>query len=70
MRPLATAPLGQGSRGIWYYDDLEVTEVKSEADVIRMNLRQQILLVFFKGEFFDGYLWTSNAFKPEGFQSK
>ena len=29
-----------------------------------MTLRQQLLLVFFKGDRFDGYLWTTNAAPP------
>ena len=69
MEPFSNvvAALGQGPREIWYYEDLEVTDMKSEAGVIKMNLRQQILLVFFKGEFFDGYLWTSNKLKPQAY---
>lgn len=59
------ATLGQGPRKIWYYDDIETTDMKSENGVVKMNLRQQILLIFFKGEFFDGFLWTSNKYQPK-----
>jgi hypothetical protein len=51
---------------IWYYEDIELTEAKSEKDIMRMKIRQQILLVFFKGEVFHGYLWTSNGGAAEG----
>ncbi len=57
-------PMGNGPREIWYYDNIEVTDTRSGAGTIDMSLRQQILLVFFKMDIFDGYLWTSNAFKP------
>lgn len=56
--------LGEGPREIWFYDDLEITDIKSAASVVTMNMRQQILLVFFKGDVFDGYLWTTNVLKP------
>lgn len=46
---------------IWYYEDIEVTDVKSEGGVMNMKTRQQILGVFFKGEVFHGYVWTSNS---------
>jgi len=46
---------------LWYYEDIEVTELKGEGDVLNMKLRQQILAVFFKGEVFHGYFWTSNS---------
>mgnify|MGYP000851109385 CR=1 FL=1 len=57
-------PLGEGPREIWFYDDLEITDVKSRGGVATMNIRQQILLVFFKGDLFDGHLWTTNVVKP------
>lgn len=61
---LGASPLGAGPREIWYYDDIEITDMKSGAGAITMNMRQQILLVFFKGEVFDGYLWTTNTLAP------
>jgi hypothetical protein len=61
---LGVQALGDGPREIWYYDDMEVTDMKSGDGVITMNMRQQILLVFFKGEVFDGYFWTSNKYAP------
>jgi len=63
------APNGFGSsvmpgdpetREIWFYDDVELTDYHSEGGgVFRMNVRQQILLVFFKKEAFDGFMWYS-----------
>lgn len=63
-RILGVQALGDGPREIWYYEDMEITDRKSADGVITMNARQQILLVFFKGEAFDGYFWTSNKYAP------
>jgi hypothetical protein len=46
---------------IWYYEDIEVTDIKAEERLVTMKMRQQILAVFFKGEVFHGYFWTSNS---------
>ncbi len=47
---------------VWFYDDIEVTGAQSEGGgVVRANMRQQILQVFFKENFFDGFFWSSNA---------
>jgi len=57
--------LAEGPREIWYYENIEVTNAKSNEGVIDMKMRQQILLIFFRLNVFDGYLWTSNAFTPK-----
>lgn len=44
---------------IWFYQDVEMTESKATQDRVQMDMRQQILAVFFKGEVFHGYFWTS-----------
>jgi hypothetical protein len=46
---------------IWYYEDLEATDITSEENVMKMKMRQQILAVFFKGDLFHGYFWATNA---------
>ena len=55
------ASLGGDEREIWYYEDIEVTGAKAVEQTVKMEMRQQILLVLFKGEAVDGYLWTSNS---------
>jgi hypothetical protein len=65
------APRGSGSallptdprhRDVWFYQDIEVAGTKYEAGgIIRVNMRQQILLVFFEKEVFDGFMWYSNV---------
>ena len=46
---------------IWYYEDIENSNIKSENGVIVFDMRQQILIIFFKGDKFHGYFWTSNT---------
>jgi len=55
------ASLGGDKREIWYYEDISVTGVRSGDKVVQIDLRQQIVLIFFKGDRVDGYLWTSNS---------
>lgn len=50
---------------VWYYEDIEAGNIRSEEGTLVMDMRQQILVIFFKGDFFHGYFWTSNAFSPE-----
>lgn len=50
-----------GPREIWYYEDVEGTGASSRNDVMTLQMRQQILAIFFKGDAFDGYLWTNNT---------
>lgn len=61
------APNGEGAarfqgdaagRKLWYYEDLRASGTELRPDGVRTTMRQQILLVFFKGDVFDGYLWT------------
>jgi hypothetical protein len=43
-------------REIWYYEDIAFAG---------SAMRMQMILVFFKGNLFDGYLWTSGSGKTE-----
>jgi hypothetical protein len=70
------APSGSGSsifptdpmpREVWFYQDVELMDAKAEGkEIIRFNMRQQILLVFFKEEIFDGFMWYSNVVPGTG----
>jgi hypothetical protein len=64
--PGETPPaLGAGPRDIWFYNDIEATDMQSSPDgYVTMKVRMQILLVFFKGDVFDGYLWSTNELAP------
>jgi hypothetical protein len=55
------AHVGDDEREIWYYEDVAITGAKSAEQVMKVDMRQQILLVLFKDEVVDGYLWTSNS---------
>jgi len=55
------AHVGDDEREIWYYEDVAITGAKSAEQVMKVDMRQQIILVLFKGEVVDGYLWTSNS---------
>ncbi len=82
VRRVLGAPKGMGNavlspdltpRAVWFYDDIEVTDARSVGSgVLEVSVRQQILLVYFKGEVFDGFMWFSNtgmavAENPDGF---
>ena len=58
---MISASFGNANQEIWYYENIEITGSQSAKDAVNVNMRQQIMLVFFKGERFDGYLWTTNA---------
>jgi len=62
----AVLPTDPRAQEVWYYDDIEVTDARSEAGIIRANVRQQILLVFFEKGVFDGFMWWSNAGEAKG----
>lgn len=58
----AVLPADPKPRDIWFYDDIELTDYQGEErGVIRVSVRQQILLLFFDREVFDGYMWFTNA---------
>ena len=57
----AVMPRDPRPREVWYYEDIEVTGTAAGRGVVLMNMRQQILLVFFEKEVFDGFMWSSNV---------
>jgi hypothetical protein len=58
----AMFPTDPNPREVWFYDDVEATGYRSEGKgVLRVHVRQQVLLVFFERGVFDGYMWFSNA---------
>jgi outer membrane protein assembly factor BamE (lipoprotein component of BamABCDE complex) len=61
----AILPTDPEPREVWYYEDIEGTEFKKEGEIMRMKMRQQILLIFFERGVFDGYMWTTNAGKAD-----
>ena len=51
-------PIGIGEGPIWFYESIKV-----DASSGNIDLQQDVVLVFFKGGRFDGYLWFSDASK-------
>jgi hypothetical protein len=47
---------------VWFYEDIEVLNIHSpKPGIMWADVRQQVLLVFFDGGVFNGYMWFSNA---------
>lgn len=54
---------------VWFYDDIEITDITGEeSGNFRAQVRQQILLVFFEREkgVFNGFMWVSNSGRATG----
>ena len=74
VQRLLGSPNGSGSalfptqaqpREVWFYQDVEVIDAKPQGvGVMRLVDRQQILLVFFDKEVFDGFMWYSTDAVP------
>jgi len=74
VRQMLGAPNGMGDaiftidpkqREIWYYENVEMKDFKREEGVIKVDVRQQVLLVFFEKGVYDGYMWFTNTGKAE-----
>ncbi len=62
-------PFNPKPHEVWYYDDIEITDITGEGNgVFRAQVRQQILLVFFEQEkgVFNGFMWFSNTGRTTG----
>ena len=58
-------PPDSGPREVWFYEDVASTGMRSGEDVTWVDLRQQILLVFFEQEKFDGFMWFTGVTSSE-----
>lgn len=56
----------QGPQELWFYQDIELTDIKSLQGRLDVKVRQQILLVIFRDGHFDGFMWYSNAENATG----
>ncbi len=52
-------------REVWFYEDISMTDLASTGGGYVAKLRQQLLMIFFKGELFDGFFWTTNSASPQ-----
>jgi hypothetical protein len=48
-------------REIWFYEDIEMTEMKPSGTGYAATMRQQLLMILFAGDLFDGFFWTTNS---------
>jgi hypothetical protein len=55
------AGLQQQPQQIWFYQDIELTDMKAVQGQLDLQMRQQILIVFVREDRFDGFMWFSNA---------
>ena len=46
----AMLPTDRTAKEVWYYENIQ-------AQILSLKGRQQVLLVFFKGDLYDGYFW-------------
>jgi hypothetical protein len=60
-------------RDLWFYEFIKTGKMQALPDVdptgariIHVDMTQEILLVFFYGDLFDGYMWYTNAGGAEG----
>ena len=59
-------PVTNVAHDVWFYSDIEMTDYDSKGGVYHMEGRLQILLVFFFGNKFDGFMWTSDQISGGG----
>jgi hypothetical protein len=58
----ALLPTNQDPREVWFYQDVKVTGYQALGkESIGLNVRQQILLIFFDSEVYDGHMWYTNT---------
>lgn len=51
---------------VWYYEDMEVVGMQSaEGGVQEIDMRQQLMMIFFYEDRYDGFSWTSNVIPAE-----
>jgi len=55
------ASVQQSPQEIWFYQDIELTDIKASQGQLDLKIRQQILVVFVRNRVFDGFMWFSNA---------
>lgn len=58
----AALPTDPHPHEVWLYDDIEITDINNiPQQGLSLNMRQQVLLVFFRKGVFDGFMWFTNA---------
>jgi hypothetical protein len=53
-------PAQEEAQEIWFYERIEVKQPGGS-----IQMQQDVLLVFFRGDVFDGFMWFSDGERPE-----
>lgn len=62
----AVFPVTAEEHEIWFYQNIEVDNIKSQQNYITMDMNQKVLLIFFSKGLFDGFLWFTGTIKGTG----
>lgn len=65
----ALFPTATHANDVWAYENIEaksVTAVQGPQPTLQMHNRWQLLLIFFDGNLFDGFLWFTSAAEGAG----
>ncbi|NMF89634.1 hypothetical protein [Aromatoleum petrolei] len=54
------ASVQESPQEMWFYQDIELTDIKGSKGQLDLKVRQQVLLVILRDGFFDGFMWFSN----------
>ena len=54
------ASVQQVPQEMWFYQDIELTDIKGSKGQLDLKVRQQILVVILRDGIFDGFMWFSN----------
>ena len=62
-------PLQDRPHEVWVYNQVQIGELRVSGGrpiMVEVDTRQQIILVFFEGDVFDGYLWSLQVITGTG----
>jgi len=62
----ALFPVTAEEHEIWFYQNIDVDNIKSQQDYITMDMNQKVLLIFFSKGLFDGFFWFTGTIKGTG----
>lgn len=59
----ALFPITAEGHEIWFYQNIEIGNIKSQQSTTSFDMNQKVLLVFFTRGSFDGFLWYTGIIK-------
>ncbi len=62
----AEFPVKTEEHEVWFYQSIQVDNIRSQQSYITMDMDQKVLLVFFTKGLFDGFLWFTGTIKGTG----